>query len=134
MDGGCRASSLGVLINKLSQSRRAPSNRLPLFHLHKFHLPSVPWARSQTLNILFPKINLWAQYAPQLIAARTFLRNFKPLVFCFCLHALLRTRIQQTSRDSVAFDVESAELLLSSSLPICSTTSGFCSFNLRNMV
>lgn len=69
MDGGCRASSLGVLINKLSQSRRAPSNRLSLFHLHRFHLPSVPWARSQTLNILLPKINL---YAPQLIAARRF--------------------------------------------------------------
>lgn len=30
MDGGCRASSLGVLINKLSQSCRAPSNSLPL--------------------------------------------------------------------------------------------------------
>lgn len=30
MDGGCRASSLGVLINKLSQSCKAPSNRLPL--------------------------------------------------------------------------------------------------------
>lgn len=58
MDGGCRASSLGVLINKLSQSCKAPSNRLPLslsFCAAKSSPRHCLWALSQTLDVLLSK-------------------------------------------------------------------------------
>lgn len=63
MDGGCRASSLGVLINKLSQSCKAPSNRLPLPLFPSLNPPPSLPLGSQTLDVLLSKSTCYRGYA-----------------------------------------------------------------------
>lgn len=90
MDGGCRASSLGVLINKLSQSCRAPSNSLSLSpSLSPPVNPPPVTALGSLSNFRHSgsQINLLPQYVHQLIVCNYSKRfaQFKPLVFSFCL-------------------------------------------------
>lgn len=102
MDGGCRASSLGVLINKLSQSCRAPSNRPPNpppFPHHPSFFPQIanPPPRhclGLSLKLFFPLNQLVTEASTSRWCAtvlRDDLQNVKLFVLGVYLRALMRT-------------------------------------------
>ena len=153
MDGGCRASSLGVLINKLSQSCRAPSNNLPLslsaslslFLQQKILLPSVLWSLSLSLSLSLYHQLFSPNYVHRLIACSHSEQICAAWIACFpCLRALVRTCVQRTVQTSVRIPLASTsilrELLLClrlvwwKSFNLLHKCLDFCAFNLCNVL